>query len=719
VSGIEKDIEPNCKEAGAMSDNNSGFSVAGLAVTTTEQSNFATPTWLAEAILVGQYWRQSGLLRQLQQQVRVSRGRMGNYEVCDFVLLLLAYAVSGVESLKLFFEQLASVKSVLMSVWERAECPVASTLSRFLADVDELAVAELRSLFEADLLAHPIEMETAMGLSDRTGNRWVIFDVDGTVKATRHRALVTAPTHPQLRRRSQNACAPGYGGRKRGDHVRTRSTVACAHTREWLGTFAAPGNGTPKPDLACACEIIERYLQPQQLTISQSIVRLDGLYGSASYVSPLQQAKIAFITRCRDYHLLNDPRVVAALALAPTATITYPDSPHERELFDIPCLDSTQRGYHAPMRLVIVRMVRFDKRKRAVGKCQGKYIHELFLTALPVEQFTATDVLNLYNGRGGFEQLLAEEDKEQDGDRWCSWQPQGQSFWQILNQWVWNWRIRAGAAQSPELCSRQTEWSPALPETVPPIPKAPEAEPQSASSVAQSSERAVPAPKSNEITRPRYGAMRISEGWGKSRHKYSGKDFKIIDDEFVECPAGHRMGRREIRYTRRGDQQMIYSVNPRICASCPVKRYCLSDDSKGTNGRRISVMRAKLPPVPTVASEPEITVIEQAPIQTVQGTQALIWTDIPATRLRREIRQHLRRHQPRIELNPALLQLTQPVPHYLTRSQRAHRRLAWAERLKRNAAPANSQQVSVQLFGISSRLTNFLNGLSNKHSESS
>ncbi len=140
-----------------MSENNVSFTVAGLLeVTTTEQSNLAIPNWLAEALLVGQYWNQSGLLKQLQQQVRVSRGRMGRYEVCDFVLLLLAYAVSGLETLKLFFEQLESVKPVLMPVWKREQCPVAATLSRFLADVDEQAVEQLRSLFEADLLERPI-----------------------------------------------------------------------------------------------------------------------------------------------------------------------------------------------------------------------------------------------------------------------------------------------------------------------------------------------------------------------------------------------------------------------------------------------------------------------------------------------------------------------------------------------------------------------------------
>jgi hypothetical protein len=157
------------------------------------------------------------------------------------------------------------------------------------------------------------------------------------------------------------------------------------------------------------------------------------------------------------------------------------------------------------MRLVIVRMKRFDQRKRAVGKCQGKHIHELFLTSLPVEQFTAKDVLNLYNGRGGFERVLAEEDTEQDGDRWCSWQALGQSFWQILNQWVWNWRLRAGAAQAPELCARQTQWSPALPEIKSEVAVA---------SVEQAPS-ALPVHPQSDRSAPRYGAMTVAEGLGE------------------------------------------------------------------------------------------------------------------------------------------------------------------------------------------------------------
>lgn len=81
-----------------MSEKNVNLTVASLEVTTTEQANPAIPTWFAEALLLGQYWQHCGLLERLQQQAHVNRGRMGKYEVCDFVLLLLAYAVSGLTS---------------------------------------------------------------------------------------------------------------------------------------------------------------------------------------------------------------------------------------------------------------------------------------------------------------------------------------------------------------------------------------------------------------------------------------------------------------------------------------------------------------------------------------------------------------------------------------------------------------------------------------------
>jgi len=47
-------------------------------------------------------------------------------------------------------------------------------------------------------------------------------------------------------------------------------------------------------------------------------------------------------------------------------------------------------------------------------------------------------VLDLYLHRGSFETVLADEDDEQDADRWYSHTPCSQEFCQILAQWVWN-----------------------------------------------------------------------------------------------------------------------------------------------------------------------------------------------------------------------------------------------------------------------------------------
>lgn len=40
--------------------------------------------------------------------------------------------------------------------------------------------------------------------------------------------------------------------------------------------------------------------------------------------------------------------------------------------------------------------------------------------------------------------VLADEDIEEDPDRWCSYTPYGQELWQIACQWVWNLRLALG-----------------------------------------------------------------------------------------------------------------------------------------------------------------------------------------------------------------------------------------------------------------------------------
>jgi hypothetical protein len=113
-----------------------------------------------------------------------------------------------------------------MAVFERDRLPSRSALSRFLAALTPEPVEALRTLFLKDLLERRANFEQQpCGLSDRTGNRWVVFDIDGTREAARQRALPKGPQLPLPHRRLDALCAPGYPGRKRGEVVRTRTTV--------------------------------------------------------------------------------------------------------------------------------------------------------------------------------------------------------------------------------------------------------------------------------------------------------------------------------------------------------------------------------------------------------------------------------------------------------------------------------------------------------------
>src|SRR5258708_6250589 len=78
---------------------------------------------------------------------------------------------------------------------------------------------------------------------------------------------------------------------------------------------------------------------------------------------------------------------------------------------------------------------------RAVGTERDGTVYELFVSTLPFPAFTAADVLDLYLHRGSFETVLADEDDEQESDRWYSHTPCGQEFAQILAQWSWNLRL--------------------------------------------------------------------------------------------------------------------------------------------------------------------------------------------------------------------------------------------------------------------------------------
>jgi len=286
----------------------------------------STPSWFGEVVLLAAHLRKHGVLTKISAGVRFARRRFGRYDVIDFLAVLFGYAISGEPTLEAFYERLQPFAVPFMALFERDRLPARSTLSRFLADLTKAPVEALRTLFLDDLLSRPLTNERQTGnLVDRTGGEWIVFDLDGTREAARQRALPQAEDLPPPFRRLDDVCAPGYTGRKRGQVVRTRTIISQAHSFHWLGSFGNRGNGRYREELRQGLSAIGRYLTAHQFPPAHALLRLDGQYGTGAVLSDL--AGFAFVTRGKDYTVLDHPLVQAQRAPASRSVPTAPGKP--------------------------------------------------------------------------------------------------------------------------------------------------------------------------------------------------------------------------------------------------------------------------------------------------------------------------------------------------------------------------------------------------------
>lgn len=156
-------------------------------------------------------------------------------------------------------------------------------------------------------------------------------------------------------------------------------------------------------------------------------------------------------------------------------------------------------------------------------------------------------MLDLYLHRGSFETVIADEDAEQESDRWVSHRASGRECWQILSQWVWNLRLELGQHLSPTTM-RLTEFASASAEEPPPVE-----EPSSAASVV-------------------YGPLQ----WARTSFTggFSGTAFTLQPDGTLRCPANHPLYPQERRPERDGSYRLLYAARIRDCCGCSLRAQC-------------------------------------------------------------------------------------------------------------------------------------------------
>lgn len=439
------------------------------------------------------------------------------------------------------------------------------------------------------------------------------------------------------------ALAPGYLGRKRGEVVRTRTTILQAHTHQWLGTFGNAGNGEYRAELRRAVAVIQSYVQAHQFLETHAILRLDGQYGTGAVLTDL--AGLAYVLRGKDYQLLESAEVQTRLHSPPDQSFSRSESDLVRALYDCPGVPIRAGGLRCR---VIVATHPNEARKHRVGTEREGIVYELFLTNLPQEAFSAADVVALYLHRGAFETALADEDQEQDPDRWCSHAPCGQECWQIVSQWVWNLRLELRHQLAPEPV-RTTEFAPAL-------------APASASA--------------RETSSVGYAAPKAGLPWKVGR--FSGRDFALQADGTLRCPAGKALRPTEQRREADGTLRVLFAARIRDCRGCPLREQCQWHGATTTKPRRVSLL------------------LHPASV----GAAPVLWKDWSRRQHRHAVMQLCRSQRIEVQMDPTSQAAPAPESSILFRARRAHYRLSWAERLARNARPPRASQVRIKLFGM-------------------
>src|SRR5437870_5737506 len=315
-----------------------------------------------------------------------------------------------------------------------------------------------------------------------------------------------------------------------------------------------------------------------------------------------------------------------------------------RALYDCPDLPLGPDGMRC--RLIVAT---HQATKSRIGVTRLGVVYELFVTQLPQSAFMASDVVALYLHRGAFETTLADEDQEQDPDRWVSHTATGQEVWQLISQWVWNLRLELGHQLHPDPV-RTTEFASALPSA--------------------HKETSTQAPVQG------YGKASVALPWKAGR--FSGQDFALQPDGTLRCPAGQTLVAHERRREADGSLRVVYAASIRSCRPCPLREQCQWNGSATAKPRQVSVLLHPL----------------------AVGSLPILWRDWSRRQHRRGCMQLLRHQRVEVRVEPSLSAVPTLPPAPLSRAQRAHYRLTFQERLTRNARVSTTGQVTIRLCGV-------------------
>ncbi len=104
-----------------------GISDSSVAIQVSSQSVPSIPAWFGEVAVIAHYLRRLGVLSEISERVRFARSRFGHYDLTDFTIVLLGYAISGERTLEAFYECLQPFANAFMALKELHYLPPMET----------------------------------------------------------------------------------------------------------------------------------------------------------------------------------------------------------------------------------------------------------------------------------------------------------------------------------------------------------------------------------------------------------------------------------------------------------------------------------------------------------------------------------------------------------------------------------------------------------------
>jgi hypothetical protein len=92
----------------------------------------SVPAWFGEVALVAHALTRQDILSKISDEVRFARKRFGTFEVIDFVVVLMGYAISGEPTLAAYYERLLPFATPFMACSDAASCLTARRSVAFL-----------------------------------------------------------------------------------------------------------------------------------------------------------------------------------------------------------------------------------------------------------------------------------------------------------------------------------------------------------------------------------------------------------------------------------------------------------------------------------------------------------------------------------------------------------------------------------------------------------